>query len=330
MNGRRHATTRQMNDTLQSDLRGTSPWRSRLFAAGMVTLVTVAAAALGQPAPCTGQGQPEQSPQVRAEPPRPAQQQEQQIRERFERQRLKLTQRRGQLEQTVHQADAKLQESQHAWREQARQLEQRLDELHGQIRQADYELAELHRRELAERTRNLVDQLRDHQEQSRQIERALRELEPVGDGQMHEPQMAGPAQDRPAEAPRPGAAPESRALRSEEPGQVFQQIAILDRRMNTLEQVLRASDERDRLRAENARDESRREYTTPVQAQRTLAVIECDKVVRLDSLATDVGEIRARVDTLQQQVSQTHALLGSMLSQTGRSTVGSAGYAWGW
>jgi hypothetical protein len=100
--------------------------------------------------------------------------------------------------------------------------------------------------------------------------------------------------------------------------------------MNQLEQELKASNERDRPRAESPGDESRRECTPPKQAQRTLASVECDKLMRQNGLATDVGELRTRMDTLQQDLTQTHALLNLMLSQTGRSTVGSAGYAWGW
>ena len=82
MNGRRHATTRPMKTPFSPtsrDIACEADCSPQAWA-----LVTVAAAAGGQPAPCTGQGQPEQPPQVRAEPPRPAQQQEQQIRERFD------------------------------------------------------------------------------------------------------------------------------------------------------------------------------------------------------------------------------------------------------
>jgi len=330
MNGRRHATTRETHDKPQADMHRTSPWRSRMFAAGIVILFTVAAAALGQPEQGADREQPEQPPQVQPEPPQPVQPQEQHPSERFERQRQELIQRREQLGQTVQQVEVRLQESQQAWKAQSRQLEQHLDGLHRQIRQTDYELAELHRQELAERTRNLVDQLRDHQEQSQRIEQELRELERAGDGQMRGPERAGPARDGREETPRRGLAPESRMPRREEGGQGLQQIEGLRRRMNRLEQGLKASNERDRPRAESSGDESRREYTPPKQAQRTLAWIERDQLVRLDGLATDVGEIRTRVDTLQQQMSQTNALLNSMLSQAGRSTVGSAGYAYGW
>jgi len=267
---------------------------------------------------------------VAAAAPGQPEQQQQQIRERFERQRQELVQRREQLAQTVRQAEAQFQQARQAWNEQSRQLEQRLDELHRQIRQTDNELAELHRQELAERTRNLVDQLRNHQEQSRRIEQELRELERAGDGQMRGPERVGPPEDRREEAPRPGLAPESRIRPLEERGEVLQQINALGRRMNRLEQELNASQERDRPRLESSGDESRQERTPPRQAQRTITRVERERVVRQDGLAAEVGDLRTRVDAIQQQLSQTNAVLNSVLSQAARSTVGSAGYFCGW
>ena len=46
MNGRREVTAREAQDKPQSDTRRTSPWRSRVLAAGIVMLLAVAAAAL--------------------------------------------------------------------------------------------------------------------------------------------------------------------------------------------------------------------------------------------------------------------------------------------
>jgi uncharacterized phage infection (PIP) family protein YhgE len=303
-----------------------------MLAPGIVMLFMLAATALGQPAQSTDQAKPEQPPQAQPESPQPVpeQGQEEQFRERFERQRQELMQRREQLEQTVQDVEEQVRQSQQALSEQSRQLEQRLDELHSQIRQTDYELAELHRQELAERTRDLVGQLRDHQEQSRRIERELRELERAGGGQMRGPERMDRTQDGREEAPRPSRAPESDVRRGEERGEVLRQIEVLGQRMNQLEQDLKASSERDRPRVESPGDESRRECTPPKQARRTLASVECDTCVRQNGLATDVGELRTRMDTLQQNLTQTNALLNSMLSQAGRSTVGSAGYCWGW
>jgi len=307
MNGTREATARETQDKPQSDMRRTSPPRSRMLGAGIVMLLAVAAAAPGQSA-------------------QSEEQQERQFRERFERQRQELAQRREQLGQTVRQVEAQLRESQRALNEQSRQQEQRLDELHKQIRQTEYEQAELRRQELAERTRYLADQLRNHQEQSRRIEQELRELERAGDGQMRGPERVGPAQDRREEAPRSRAAPESRVPRREGRDQALPQIEALGRRVNQLERELKASKERDRPRVERSGDESRRERTPPQQAQPTIIQVECEKVVRQDNLAAEVGDLRARMDAIQQQVSQTNAVLNSVLSQAGRSTVGSAGY----
>jgi hypothetical protein len=117
----------------------------------------------------------------------------------------------------------------------------------------------------------------------------------------------------------------------EDRGEVLQQINTLRRRMNRLEQEWKVSSERDGPRAESVGEEPRRQRTPPEQTQRLLSPqVERDRPPRQGALAADVDELRACVGVLQEQLTQTQAAVNAMLSQSGRSTVGSAGYTWGW
>jgi hypothetical protein len=147
---------------------------------------------------------------------------------------------------------------------------------------------------------------------------------------MPEPERMTPALGGWQEVPRPGPAPESRVRDWQGRGEVLQQIDALRRRMNRLETGWGGSDGRDRLRAERPEEESHQQQTPPEQAERPLTRVERNKPSRLAGLTADVNALQTQVDAIQQELVQTHALVDSMLSQCGRSTVGSAGYCWGW
>jgi DNA repair exonuclease SbcCD ATPase subunit len=66
------------------------------------------------------------------------------------------------------------------------------------------------------------------------------------------------------------------------------------------------------------------------QMQQKLEVLEPMRLEAQSALRAQIEDLRNEVRDLQKGLVQTQALVNSMLCQTGRSTVGSAGYAWGW
>jgi len=349
-----------------------------MLAVGIVVFFTAATTALGQPARSDDQENREQPTQVPPEPPQPGS--EQQLRERFEQQRRELVQRQEELGRAAQETEEQLRQSRRGWQEQSRQLEGRLDEIRGQMRQTDQELAELHRREVAERTRVLVDQLRDHQEQVQRIERQLNELRQTGERQVRGPEeQARPGleprlrireerreevirrPERDADKPRVPQPQELRqgqdALRAEmqrlkqqvqgtrealeqrqaqdraageERGALLRQMEMLRDRTNHLEQALDVSNKRHGAQADGSRNAVRDVRATLEQMQERMARLEREGLERQEICAAEMKGLCSRVDSLQEELTQTHALLDSVLCQTGRSTVGSAGYAWGW
>ena len=378
MDARRHATAREKQEGTQSKRHRGWPQRGRMLAVGIVVFFTAAATALGQPARSDDQENREQPTQVQPEPPQPGP--EQQLRERFEQQRRELVQRQEELGRAAQETEEQLRQSRRGWQEQSRDLEGRLDEIRGQMRQTYQELSDLHRREVAERTRILVDQLRDHQEQVQRIERQLNELRQSGERQMRGPEeQARPGleprlrireerreevirrPERDADEPRVPQPQELRqgqdALRAEmqrlkqqvqgtrealeqrqaqdraageERGALLRQMEMLRDRTNHLEQALDASNERQRAQAEGTKSAVRDVRATIERMQEGMARLERERLERQEVCAVEMKGLCTRVDKLQEELTQTHALLDSVLSQTGRSTVGSAGYSWGW
>ena len=386
MDARGHTAARETQERPQFKKHGGWPRQGTMFAAGTVMFFAAVATAPGQPAQSAEQHNREQPAQARPEPPQPGP--EQQIRDRFEQQRRELVQRQEELGRAARETEEQLQQSRRSSQEQSRELEGQLDEIRGQMRQTDQELAELHRREVAERTRLLMDQLRDHQEQSQRIERELNELRQTDERQMRGPEEQGRpsleprlrireerreemiqrpgrrANESPASRPPDGArgqSPELRqgqdALRAEmqrlkqqvqsarealeqrqaqdraagaERSELLRQMEMLRDRTNRLEQELGASNERNRALAEGSKNAMRDARAIIEQMQQGMARLERERLERQEVCEAEMKGLCSRVDKLQGELTQTHALLNSMLSQTGRSAVGSAGYAWGW
>jgi hypothetical protein len=116
----------------------------------------------------------------------------------------------------------------------------------------------------------------------------------------------------------------------EERGELPRQMEMLRDRTNRLEGELNASNERNRVHAEGSNNAARDLRATIELMQQRMARLERERLERQEVCAAETKELCARVDKVQEELTQTHALLDSMISEANRSTVGSAGYAWGW
>jgi predicted nuclease with TOPRIM domain len=66
------------------------------------------------------------------------------------------------------------------------------------------------------------------------------------------------------------------------------------------------------------------------RTDQTLRQMERERLHTQTCLQNDVQELREQVADLRGNVMRVQGTLSAMLAQSGRSTVGSAGYTWGW
>jgi hypothetical protein len=62
----------------------------------------------------------------------------------------------------------------------------------------------------------------------------------------------------------------------------------------------------------------------------TIGRVERDGFDAQIGLQNEVDRLRDQIGGLRGHLMQVQGALGTMLAQSGRSTVGSAGYTWGW
>ena len=111
---------------------------------------------------------------------------------------------------------------------------------------------------------------------------------------------------------------------------VLQQQRGLGVRVNELEQQLRAAERRGGNEVTALRDELGRIRADLTQVQQRLGQIESGEPQPPDDLRGQVNRLQDQVRQLQEDEKKMRAVVDGMLSQTSRSTVGSAGYTWGW
>jgi chromosome segregation ATPase len=104
----------------------------------------------------------------------------------------------------------------------------------------------------------------------------------------------------------------------------------LGARVAELEGQLKAAERRGGNEVTALRDELGRIHADLGQVQQRLGQIDSGKPQPTDDLRGQISSLRDQVRQLQEDVTKMRAVVDAMPSQTGRSTVGSAGYAWGW
>jgi hypothetical protein len=95
-----------------------------------------------------------------------------------------------------------------------------------------------------------------------------------------------------------------------------------------LQQLYRTAGERGGQSATALREQTRQLQAAVMQIRQRLT--QLPSAEDEEDLADTLDDLQIQVDALQNDMVQTHALVNAMLSQSGRSTVGSAGFTWGW
>jgi chromosome segregation ATPase len=115
-------------------------------------------------------------------------------------------------------------------------------------------------------------------------------------------------------------------LRSE----LAQQQENLRREIQSLNEQLRTATERATVGTGALRQEVDRLRTDLQRMGQTVGRIERERLDAQVALEDNVQQLRDHIGDLRGNQMQMQGVLSAMLAQSGRSTVGSAGYTWGW
>jgi chromosome segregation ATPase len=115
-------------------------------------------------------------------------------------------------------------------------------------------------------------------------------------------------------------------LRSE----LTQQREELHGEIRSLNEQLKAAVTQAATGAATSQQQWKRLRADVQRMEQTLGQIERERLNTQTGLSTEVQELREQVADLRGNVMRVQGVLSTMLAQSGRSTVGSAGYTWGW
>jgi chromosome segregation ATPase len=112
--------------------------------------------------------------------------------------------------------------------------------------------------------------------------------------------------------------------------EVARQQEDLRRELQSMNEQLKAATERATVGTGALRQEVDRLRTDLQRMGHAVGRIEQERMDAQIDLRNDVQLLRDQVGDLRGHVMRMEGVVGAMLAQSGRSTVGSAGYTWGW